>query len=249
MGQSEAKLDKKTVEELVRLTDRRFTEQEIRDLHKDFLRDCPSGKVTLVGFRRVYGRYFPTGTADEFSEHVFRTFDTNGDGVVDFREFLMAASATSKGTAEDKLRWAFNMYDMDGDGCITRAEMVEILQAIYDMMGSEVIDSLPPEERSPAKRRDKIFELLDHNDDHIITLEEFLEGAQRDKALVDVLTNGIFDKKKLDSAAASYGPSQGWRLSPDPVVPVDGKDKIVTRHRRQRRIPHHTPPEPEGTAE
>ncbi|XP_066290630.1 neuronal calcium sensor 1-like isoform X1 [Branchiostoma lanceolatum] len=247
MGKSGSKLNKKTLQELLENTN--FSEEEIKQLYKGFHRDCPTGKVTLKEFKYIYGRFFPSGNADDFAKHVFRTFDTNKDGYVDFSEFLRAVSMTSRGSVEDKLRWTFGMYDLDKDGFITRDEMLNILEAIYDMMGSEVIDSLPPEERSPAKRRDKIFELLDHNDDHIITLEEFLEGAQRDKALVDVLTNGIFDKKKLDSAAASYGPSQGWRLSPDPVVPVDGKDKIVTRHRRQRRIPHHTPPEPEGTAE
>ncbi|CAH1269844.1 HPCAL1 [Branchiostoma lanceolatum] len=194
MGKSGSKLNKKTLQELLENTN--FSEEEIKQLYKGFHRDCPTGKVTLKEFKYIYGRFFPSGNADDFAKHVFRTFDTNKDGYVDFSEFLRAVSMTSRGSVEDKLRWTFGMYDLDKDGFITRDEMLNILEAIYDMMGSEVIDSLPPEERSPAKRRDKIFELLDHNDDHIITLEEFLEGAQRDKALVDVLTNGIFDKKK-----------------------------------------------------
>ncbi|KAA3676617.1 uncharacterized protein DEA37_0008519 [Paragonimus westermani] len=146
-------------------------------------RDCPSGQLSKKKFIEVYSGFFPDGNAEEFCTHVFRTFDKDNSGRIDFKEFLLAINITSGGDPEEKLEWAYQMYDIDGNGTIERTEMVEIIRAIYSMLGtdSNMVDL------SPEARAEEIFEKMDENGDGVLTRDEFMKGCMEDSQLKAML--------------------------------------------------------------
>ncbi|KAK3744847.1 hypothetical protein RRG08_050785 [Elysia crispata] len=162
------------------------TESEIKQWHKGFRKDCPDGKLTLEGFTKIYQQFFPFGDPSKFANFVFNVFDENKDGFISFGEFLQALSVTSRGTVEEKLKWAFRLYDLDNDGFITRDELLDIVDAIYRMVGESV--TLPEEENTPEKRVNRIFSVMDKNKDDMLTFEEFLEGSKEDPTIIQALT-------------------------------------------------------------
>ena len=56
-----------------------------QEWHAGFMEDCPDGELSKDQFVEMYNKIFPGGCADKFSEIIFRTFDTDRSGTIDFR--------------------------------------------------------------------------------------------------------------------------------------------------------------------
>ncbi|NXJ33575.1 NCS1 protein, partial [Ciconia maguari] len=132
------------------------TEKEVQQWYKGFIKDCPSGQLDAAGFQKIYKQFFPFGDPTKFATFVFNVFDEN------------------------------KLYDLDNDGYITRNEMLDIVDAIYQMVGNTV--ELPEEENTPEKRVDRIFAMMDKNADGKLTLQEFQEGSKADPSIVQALS-------------------------------------------------------------
>lgn len=65
-------------------------------------------------------------------QRVIDIFDADGNGEVDFKEFIQGVSQFSvKGDKLSKLRFAFRIYDMDNDGFISNGELFQVRQAAH----------------------------------------------------------------------------------------------------------------------
>lgn len=177
MGNTRTKLRKEELKELMEGT--RFTQKEIEDWYKGFMKSCPNGIVSADDFEEMYSDFFE-GDASEFANHVFRTFDSDRSGFIDFKEFMYSLSTTSRGSLEEKLEWAFKIYDVDGDGYVTKHEMESIIRSVYKMY----TDSRMGKKETPEQRTARIFEKFDSNKDGKLTMEEFKDGARSDPFLV-----------------------------------------------------------------
>jgi Ca2+-binding EF-hand superfamily protein len=71
--------------------------------YKGFIKDCPSGALDRTEFQRIYKQFFPFGDPSRFADYVFAVFDRDKNGVVDFKEFIVSLSISSRGKVEEKL--------------------------------------------------------------------------------------------------------------------------------------------------
>lgn len=61
----------------------------------------------------------------------------------------------SRGSVQEKLQWIFGLYDQNGDGLVTKAEMLEVVTSIYDMLGRNTTPMV--EETSAKDHVERIF--------------------------------------------------------------------------------------------
>ncbi|XP_047451480.1 guanylyl cyclase inhibitory protein [Mugil cephalus] len=181
---------------------------ELYQWFRKFINECPSGLITLHEFKRHFCDGTVGSESAEYAEQIFRTLDNNEDGVVDFREYVMAISMLIEGSAVQKLRWSFKLYDKDKDGAITKEEMLEIMEAVYKMNVAAAFTE--PNPLTAEECTNRIFVRLDKDNNAIISLEEFIEGALDDDWIREMLecdpsTVKVERPLRRDAALGTHG--------------------------------------------
>ena len=167
MGSSKSKISKEDISFLTKNT--QYSSEEVFEWFSAFQRDCPSGKLGPDKFVEMYAKFFPAGNSEAFCEHVFRIFDSDKNGVIDFKEFLLAIDVSSGKSPRKKLEWAFKAYDVNGNGVISKEEMEEVVGALYKMLSSQSSENL---QSKIGEKSAQIFAAMDNNKDGVITQEE-----------------------------------------------------------------------------
>ncbi|XP_030601597.1 guanylyl cyclase-activating protein 1-like isoform X2 [Archocentrus centrarchus] len=154
------------------------------DMHRwynKFMKESPSGLITLFELKAILNLKGMNEDANRYVDQVFFTFDMDGDGYIDFVEYIAAISLMLKGEINQKLKWYFKLFDQDGNGKIDKEELETIFSAIQDITRNREID--------PEKIVSLIFEKIDVKGEGEMTLEEFIEGAKDHQDIMEMLRN------------------------------------------------------------
>mgnify|MGYP005991979339 CR=1 FL=1 len=135
--------------------------------------------VGMTAFKRVLG---DLGLGALPAEQMFAALDDDGNGEVDFKEF-MCGLALLQGPSEKALKMCFKICDVDGSGSLSPSEIGTILRnlATGDM----------EEDAKQADALAHVFETLDVDGDGEISWDEFRTGVAKDPFLVNALLRPI----------------------------------------------------------
>ena len=165
-----------------------LTEDQIKDSFNNFLRDHPNGKLKHKHFRDIMTQAVPKKDAKKLEKHVFRMYDNNRDGSIDFTEFMMVFHILSEGSPEEVLTKIFRIFDVNGDGDISVKEMNKVINDMYGLLKAE--DSNIATKQRLAKAA---FEEMDTNSDGKVNEEEFVKACLGQEEISRMITLKIID--------------------------------------------------------
>lgn len=161
----------------------KFKRQDILDWWCGFLADCPAGSLDKKKFVEVYQYRYPNSKAKKFCDHVFRTFKPDRKTHnINFERFMCAIDITLNGNTDEKLEWAFTMYDVNGDQRISKKEMTDVVESMFDLLAKDKKGN-----NDPRKHVERIFERLDSNHDNYVSKDEFINGCKADEQIRTIL--------------------------------------------------------------
>ena len=100
-----------------------LSQEGVEEQYRQFLKSHPSGTMGPASLRAMLREALPGADTTRLAHHIWRILDTNQDGVIDFRELMLALAVMRSGSPEENLRQIFRLFDVNSDG---RAEIGEL---------------------------------------------------------------------------------------------------------------------------
>jgi len=151
--------------------------EELKDKYDTFVTNHSKGVMSKKSFDSMMKQSYPKAKTRKISEHVFRMYDTNADGNVDFKEFIVALEIFRNGSPEENLKQLFRILDIDDDGSINIREMMDVLRDIHEI--SKIQNMKTGEDWMQVAN--EVFAEMDENGDGVIDEEEFVSACLTQK--------------------------------------------------------------------
>lgn len=110
-----------------------LTKGQLFSMHQEFLKDCPSGRLSEKAFTKLYDQFYTNGNAKKFCKICFMAYDKDKNGYIDFYEYANVMGILMNGDVGDKLKLAFDIYDYNNDGYIEKKEAQKIVQVSFNL--------------------------------------------------------------------------------------------------------------------
>lgn len=162
---------------------------QVDEQYENFLGKHPAGKITKTDFQNMMQACFPDRDLSKIESHIFRMYDKNGDGHIDFREFMIVLYIMSNGTPEENLKQIFRIFDINNDGTLEPKEMDKLVKDLFQMFTKK--DN--PDMASHEDLANKAFQEMDANSDGRVTQEEFVKACLNQATISKMLALKVID--------------------------------------------------------
>jgi len=163
-------------------------EAQVKEAFDSWVAEHPNGKMKPKDFREMMSKALPKKDASKMEKHVFRIYDSNNDGYIDFSEFMLIFFIMSDGTPEEVLTKIFRVFDVNSDGTITQKEMTKLIKDMYGLLKSE-----DPNLAAKDLVSKSAFAEMDKDQDGKVTTAEFIAACTGQEEFSKMLALKVID--------------------------------------------------------
>merc|ERR1712029_460773 len=153
-----------------------------------FKTEHPNGKMKGKDFKEMMSKALPKKDANKMEKHVFRIYDSNDDGYIDFVEFMVVFYIMSDGTPTEVLQKIFRVFDVNSDGTITKKELTRLIKDMYGLLNTE-----NAEQASKDLIAKSAFAEMDKDEDGKVSLQEWIDACLGQEEFSKMLALKIID--------------------------------------------------------
>ncbi|WKY16895.1 hypothetical protein Q1695_001478 [Nippostrongylus brasiliensis] len=177
--------EKNSLEKVVDET--HFSKNEIRAIYRAFKETSPNAVINKSILREKFAELFPHGDIEHYSDLLFDTFDNDGNGTINFQEFVKALSILCRGTMDEKLDWLYKLYDPKDKGEVTWHRLFYVITSMDDLMGRRARPLLTREQR--AQHAHNVFQKFDIGKRGRISKEDFFTVCKTDRQIIESMSS------------------------------------------------------------
>merc|ERR1711910_138447 len=162
--------------------------EQVKEAFDTFVAEHPNGRMKPKEFRSMMSQAMPKKDASKMEKHVFRVYDTNNDGFIDFVEFMVIFYIMSDGSPEEVLDKIFRVFDVNSDGTITKKELTRLIKDMYGLLKTD-----DPNVAAKDFIAKSAFAEMDKDEDGKITTEEFVTAVLSHEEFSKMLAIKVID--------------------------------------------------------
>uniref|UniRef100_A0A915B5Q9 EF-hand domain-containing protein n=1 Tax=Parascaris univalens TaxID=6257 RepID=A0A915B5Q9_PARUN len=184
----ESSVQPPSIAELRRRTQEAFSCKYIKYMYARFKNECPTGRMRLDEFKKMFGPYLPERLNEEYILRLFNAFG-KGKGEITFQDLMETLAMLNYPSPQSNAVWTIRMIKGKDANKVNHTEFTDFVRSVFQLsrlvqkrrsLSSNTEGRRMSIQDAIVRRADESFSALDKNNDGYVDISDLAEFFQEE---------------------------------------------------------------------